>query len=126
MFGMGMQEILLILAIGLIILGPKKIPEIAKSLGRGIAEFKKATQDFKRGIEVDNSKEGKQTLQPTNRNIEKTAGEAVSQGSASFNGDNDLKQVPVNTTNEAPKECAENALFKEARQSEQKEPPNVF
>ena len=43
MFGMGMPEIILILAVALIVLGPKKLPEIAKSLGRGIAEFKKPT-----------------------------------------------------------------------------------
>lgn len=50
MFGMGMPEILLILAIALIVIGPKKLPELAKSLGRAMNEFKKATSDLKESI----------------------------------------------------------------------------
>ena len=39
MFGLGMQELLVILVIALIVVGPKKLPDIARSLGRGLAEF---------------------------------------------------------------------------------------
>lgn len=52
MFGIGMPELLLILAIALIVVGPKKLPELAKALGRGIAEFKKATNELKESLET--------------------------------------------------------------------------
>lgn len=54
MFGMGMPEILLILAIALIVIGPKKLPDLAKSMGKAFGEFKRATQDFKQALDVDN------------------------------------------------------------------------
>jgi len=53
MFGMGMPEILLILAIALIVIGPKKLPDLAKSLGRAMREFKKATTELKESMEID-------------------------------------------------------------------------
>ncbi len=43
MFGIGFTELLVILAVALIVLGPKRIPEVARSLGRGLAEFRRAT-----------------------------------------------------------------------------------
>ena len=47
MFGIGMPELLLILGLALIVLGPKKLPELAKTLGKGLAEFRRATEDLK-------------------------------------------------------------------------------
>ncbi|HBI47747.1 MAG TPA: twin-arginine translocase subunit TatB [Smithella sp.] len=44
MFGIGMQELIIIAIIALIIVGPKKLPDLAKSLGKGFNEFKKATE----------------------------------------------------------------------------------
>lgn len=52
MFGIGMPELLLLLAIALIVVGPKKLPELAKALGRGIAEFKKATNELKESLDT--------------------------------------------------------------------------
>ena len=53
MFGIGMPELLLLLAIALIVIGPKKLPDLAKSLGRAMREFKKATSEFKESIQID-------------------------------------------------------------------------
>ena len=44
MFGIGMQELIIIAVIALIVVGPKKLPDLAKTLGKGFSEFKKATE----------------------------------------------------------------------------------
>lgn len=48
MFGIGMTELLVILAIGLLVIGPKKLPELARSLGKGLAEFRRASTEMRR------------------------------------------------------------------------------
>jgi len=62
----GMPELILIFIVALIVFGPKKLPEIGKSLGKGLAEIKKASDDFKQSIqkEVDSLKEETRTEPP--------------------------------------------------------------
>jgi Tat protein translocase TatB subunit len=50
-FGIGFQEMLLILVVVLIFFGPKRLPDLAKSLGKGLAEFKKASEEVKKSID---------------------------------------------------------------------------
>lgn len=46
MFGIGFQELLIIAIIALLIVGPKKLPDLAKTLGKGFSEFRKASEDI--------------------------------------------------------------------------------
>jgi len=70
MFGIGMPEMILILAIALIVIGPKKLPDLAKSLGRAMREFKKATSEFKETMDLDEDlKEVKSTFEDINDEI---------------------------------------------------------
>lgn len=50
MFGIGAPELLVILVVALLVLGPKRLPEIARSLGRGMAEFRRASNEFTRTL----------------------------------------------------------------------------
>jgi len=51
--GLGMGEVLLILVIALVVFGPRKLPELGKSLGQAMAQFRRASEDFKRTWEQE-------------------------------------------------------------------------
>ncbi|PKP12468.1 MAG: twin-arginine translocase subunit TatB [Bacteroidetes bacterium HGW-Bacteroidetes-3] len=53
MFDIGLSEIVIILIVALIVIGPKKLPEVARALGRGLAEFRRALDDVKEELKVD-------------------------------------------------------------------------
>ena len=66
MFGtLGGPEVILILVVALIVFGPRRLPEIGKSMGKMLAEFRKASNDFKRTIEDELEAEKSRESQPT-------------------------------------------------------------
>jgi len=72
MFGIGMPEMLLIFAIALIVIGPKKLPELAKTLGRAMNEFKRATTELKQTIELEyDVKDVRKTFDDIDREMKK-------------------------------------------------------
>ena len=53
MFGLGIPELIVIFVIALVVFGPKKLPDLGKSIGRAMAEFKKAQQEFQESVQAE-------------------------------------------------------------------------
>lgn len=81
MFGIGPTELIVILVIALLVLGPKRLPELAAGLGKGLAEFRRATADI--NAELD---EARRSVEAPAREAAKAAAQAqgrVSRSTAS-------------------------------------------
>ncbi len=58
MLDIGLTELMIILVVALIVLGPQKLPEIARKLGRGLAEFRRTSEDLRRSILLEDETKG--------------------------------------------------------------------
>ena len=94
---LGFSEMLVILVIALLVFGPKKLPELGKSLGKGIREFKKATNDLKSNWE-DHLREAETSVEDVKHDVKQTIHDAT----------NDLHETP-SAKESANKEATHNA-----------------
>jgi Tat protein translocase TatB subunit len=101
-FGIGMQELIIILVVALIFIGPKKLPDLAKALGKGVAQFKSAMDDVKGTFDEGIKKEMNQvkdSLPEDKTNIKTTVNEGNGKEGApeaSDTAEQEKKDKPVN------------------------------
>jgi sec-independent protein translocase protein TatB len=103
MFGIGVPELIVILAVALVVIGPKKLPDLAKSLGKALGEFKRATNDLKQSIEQEAGlDEVRDTLSKTDRDIRRAFDPSTTRSASS--ADKPMTDPPDDATRLPEKE----------------------
>ena len=104
MFGLGFPELLLIFVIALIVFGPKKLPDLGRSLGRALSEFKKASDDFQ------------DTIRTEMQNVQKDAGlDEIKKLEQEIAKDEAAKKAASETQHPAPSDEHANDTEKEQK-----------
>lgn len=88
--GLGMPEVVLILVIALIVFGPRKLPELGKSLGQAMGQFRKASDEFKRTWEQEVEFEKVRKSDTTVADNQNTGYDSSYHGDSSYGNDPDF------------------------------------
>ncbi|MER3447695.1 MAG: twin-arginine translocase subunit TatB [Candidatus Dadabacteria bacterium] len=92
MFGIGTSELLLILLIALIVLGPKEIPKVARTLGRAMREFQRATDELRRTIDMEIENDERASTKPSENKAEEMKDEIKKEENKTSNSDLETKE----------------------------------
>lgn len=109
MFGIGSTELLVILVVALIVLGPKSLAGVSRALGRAVGEFRRVSTDFQRTLNVEAAEEEA-------REAAKKRQEAAAQEAAAREAAQKMRQNP---TQESGQESARNLAREVAQKSAQ-------
>jgi len=74
---LGMPEIIMIFIVGLLLFGPRKMPELGRSIGRALGEFRRASNEFKRTVEDEVAAEDIRAVEKDLREIKNVGADAV-------------------------------------------------
>jgi len=74
---LGMPEIIMIFIVGLLLFGPRKMPELGRSIGRALGEFRRASNEFKRTVEDEVAAEDIRAVEKDLREIKDAGTDAV-------------------------------------------------
>ena len=75
MFGIGLPELIIIIVVALLVVGPSKLPELARSMGRALGEFRRMADDVKETIEQEMAKEPEMEEEKQKEEEKKAEGE---------------------------------------------------
>ena len=110
MFGIGWTELIVIMVIALVVIGPNKLPDLARALGKGLAEFKKASQEIKDSFNldeeiktikndtIDSINEFKDSLEEVDENEDDDSASADEEIASAYDMDDDDKAVETEKT----------------------------
>jgi TatA/E family protein of Tat protein translocase len=98
MFGsIGMPELIIIFVIALVIFGPRKLPELGRSLGRSLSEFKKASNELRSTLEEEIRVEEQKEAAAKAQGSVATPGPTVARGPAAADGDDEPPPAVLRT-----------------------------
>lgn len=80
MFGIGLPELIIIIIVALLVVGPAKLPEVARSLGKALGEFRRLADDVKETIEQEMTAEEEKKEEPAGQTEEQKPGEQAEPG----------------------------------------------
>jgi len=98
-----MPEILMILAIALIVIGPKKLPDLAKTLGRAMGEFKRSAQDSKASIDIETTVKDITDLETPATDLKKAVKDAQQEAKTTESGPDESDESDVSEATKADK-----------------------
>ncbi len=103
MFGIGTTELLVILVVALIVIGPSKLPDVMRTIGKGLAEFRRVSTDVKSTLETEVQRaEEKQRQEAAKKELFPEKGEAKAEAPT-----DPAKATPVQDAQEKPVETGD-------------------
>jgi len=110
MFGIGPLELVVILVVALLVFGPKRVPELARTVGRGLAEFRRASNDLRKTLALDELQQDLRRDLTGNQTIHRPEDRPAQAGD-----DSDLAEKPDSdktsdqTSDQTPDDASDNA-----------------
>lgn len=96
MFGIGMQELMIILLVALVVIGPKKLPEVARTIAKGVRELRRASDDLKATIMVDMDEPYRPQRYEAARSLPERTGNTIKRATPDETGDGEASQGEAN------------------------------